>query len=123
MKIENYIKYSDSLVIETSKGKMKLVPYGNGIIRVLYTLDNDFSTNSSMMIVSQDKSNIEWSVKEIDDELILATKDLQVVIDMQTCCFKYLDNKGNLLAKEPDKGGKTLKPIDVYKSVFDENKK
>ena len=121
MKIENYIKYSDSLVIETSKGKMKLVPYGNGIIRVLYTLDNDFSTNSSMMIVSQDKSNIEWSVKEIDDELILATKDLQVVIDMQTCCFKYLDNKGNLLAKEPDKGGKTLKPIDVYKSVFDEN--
>ena len=121
MEIKNYIKHSDSLLIETSEGNIKLIPYDKNVIRVLYTLDKDFSKDNSMMIVPQAKKDIQWSVKNANNELILATEAIQVIINKETCSFKYLDNKGNLLAKEPRRGGKTLEPITVYKSVFDEN--
>src|SRR5690606_17165080 len=36
----------------------------------------------------------------------------------KSCSFSYYDAEGRLLVKEPDKGGKELTKINVYKSVF-----
>jgi alpha-D-xyloside xylohydrolase len=43
-----------------------------------------------------------------------------IEIDRRTSAFTYLDGAGRLLTREPARGGKTLEPIDVPVSVFDE---
>ena len=46
---------------------------------------------------------------------------MTIDIDRQTAAFTYRDRDGALLTKEPARGGKTLIPIDVVLSVFDES--
>jgi alpha-D-xyloside xylohydrolase len=41
-----------------------------------------------------------------------------IVIDRRTAAFTYFDRAGNLLTREPARGGKTLTPVDVVVSDF-----
>ena len=50
----------------------------------------------------------------------MSTAALSIQINKQTAAFTYLDPSGAILTKEPDKGGKTLVPVDVVTSVFDQ---
>src|SRR5690606_14284407 len=49
-----------------------------------------------------------------------STSALTINIDRQTAAFTYRTSDGALLTKEPARGGKTLTPVDVVVSVFDE---
>ena len=51
---------------------------------------------------------------------MFSTKKVKLLINKETAAFTYLDGAGNLLVKEPKRGGKTLVPIDVMKTVHDE---
>ena len=43
-----------------------------------------------------------------------------IEIDRQTAAFTYRDSQGRLLTREPARGGKTLEPIEVAVSLFDD---
>ena len=60
-------------------------------------------------------------MSETAEALIVSTPKLSIRINRQTGAFTYLDRSGQILTKEPERGGKTLIPVDVIKSVFDEN--
>lgn len=121
MRIINYIIASDHLFIETTKGNMKLEPFTESVVRVVYTLEEDFSKKKSLIVQGKAKSDVCFTVTETEDELGFSTANLQIAINKETGSFSYMDGNGQILVREPVEGGKKLVPVDVMKTVFDED--
>ena len=119
----HHIRYSrlqHSVLIETAEGLIELTPYAADIVRVRYTLGRAWSTQASLMIVAQAQAAVDFTICETEHSLSVSTAALSIQINKQTAAFTYLDSSGAILTKEPDKGGKTLAPIDVVRSAFDQ---
>jgi alpha-D-xyloside xylohydrolase len=117
----HYTVHSNTVIIETSKGYLGLTAYSDSIIRVRYAATQAFSTKDSLMITASPNASVNVDVQETAEALIVSTPKLSIRVNKATCAFTYLDSSGQILTKEPDRGGKTLIPVDVVKSVFDEN--
>ena len=120
MPILDYTIQPDGLTIRSDHGRLALTLYTPRLIRVRYTLEAELSTKPSLVVVAGKETAVSFHVHETPDNLIFATINITIVINKQTTAFTYQDNQGCLLTKEPDRGGKTLEPIDVLVSVFDE---
>ncbi|CAH1192693.1 hypothetical protein PAECIP111891_00419 [Paenibacillus allorhizoplanae] len=121
MQIIRHMVQADRLLLETTSGRIMLVPYSNKIIRIRYTLEAEFSTQESLMITGLPDSKIPFTVEDRDSHLLFSTTELAIRILKKTGAFTYLDASGAVLTKEPDRRGKTLVPMEVTKSVFDES--
>jgi alpha-D-xyloside xylohydrolase len=71
------------------------------------------------MVVPEAQTPTDVDVRETDDSLFFSTSDLTIQIDRSTLAFKYLDVHGQILTREPDRGGKTLIPMNVTKFIPD----
>lgn len=111
----------DSLIFETPHGFLELTAYSDSIIRVRYAPVQAFSTKESLMIQKSARLPVVPEISETAETLIFSTPRLAIHINRKTGAFTYRDSSGQLLTKEPDRGGKTLVPVDVALSVFDEN--
>ena len=120
MPILTYSVQPHELTIQTDCGYLTLTPYTPRLIRVRYNLQPEFSAKASLIVTAQPDPNVQFTVQETPDRLLFATSEVTIEIDRQTAAFTYCDRHGNLLTKEPDRGGKTLDPIDVLVSVFDQ---
>ncbi|WP_235549536.1 TIM-barrel domain-containing protein [Paenibacillus sp. Soil766] len=121
MQIIQHIVQRDRLLLETTSGRIMLTPYSSKIIRIRYTLEAEFSTQESLMITGLPDSKIRFTVEDLQSHLLFSTAELTIRILKKTGAFTYLDAAGAVLTKEPDRRGKTLVPMDVMKSVFDES--
>lgn len=110
----------NGLLIQSDQGCLLLTPYSSRAIRVRYTERSEFGSKPSLMIVAQPDEQVRFDVREINANLFFSTDDLTIEIDRQTLAFTYRDARGDLLTREPARGGKTLTPVDVTVSVFDE---
>lgn len=117
--IKLVMKSEFDLVLETENGKIKLVPYSARIIRVVYTLADDFSDAPGFGLVPL-APDCEWETSETEDTVIVTTSEIRLEIDKQTSAFTYYDRNHKLLAKEPARGGKVLDPYDAYNTVLDD---
>lgn len=121
MKVIDYQVNDDGITIRTSSGMMQIAFYSPKIARIRYTLEQAFSEKKSYMIVEHDHTiKAPWRLNEQAGDLELLTEHLTIKIDKATCAFSYFDEHGNLLTKEPDRGGKTLERTDVLRTVFQE---
>ena len=107
------------LWIETSRGLISLTAYSPRIVRIWYTLEPDFSQKESLMVVPEALTPADVDVRETDDSLFFSTSELTIQINRSTLAFKYMDEHGQILTREPDRGGKTLIPVNVTKFVPD----
>ena len=89
-------------------------------IRVRYTLKPEFSARRSLIVVSEPEADVCFTVEETPDSLVFATSEVSIEISRQTAAFTYRNHQGYLLTREPTSGGKTLEPIEVAVSVFDD---
>lgn len=119
MKVLSYKTEKTHLIIFCSTGLMHITPYKNGILRIRYTKEEVFRPKESLMIEPNIKPNVPFSVEETDDLLIFATSELQVSINKLTAAFTYTNASGDILTREPERGGKSLEPIEIYRTVFD----
>ncbi len=110
----------DGLLIQTDRGWLMLTPYSSSTIRVRYAERSEFSNKPSLMAVAQPDKRVRFDVRQTEVSLFFSTDNVVIEIDRQTLAFTYRDTKGYLLTREPRRGGKTLEPIDVTVSVFDE---
>ena len=109
-----------ALMIETTRGYLELTPYTPQTIRVRFRATPDFCPGPDPIVTARPDPAIRFVVQESPDQLLVATDALKIVIDRQTEAFHYYDREGRLLTREPARGGKTLEPIDVYVSRFDD---
>lgn len=120
MKLLNFTAQRNSLRLETSRGLIDLTAYSADIIRIRYTLEPVFSPKNSLMVVSAAQNSVEVSVQETSEALFFSTSKLSIQINRNTLAFTYRDSHGQILTREPERGGKTLMPVDVIKFVPNE---
>jgi alpha-D-xyloside xylohydrolase len=121
MPILTYSVQLHELTIQTDRGYLALTPYTPRAVRVRYSLKPKFSPKASLMVTARPEPSVQVTVQELPDRLLFATSEVVITIDRRTVAFTYCDRHGNLLTKEPARGGKTLEPIDVLVSVFDQS--
>ena len=117
MKLINFTAQPNGLRLETSQGLIDLTAYSPDIIRIRYTLEPEFSPKKSLIIVTEAQNPVEVSVQETTEALFFTTSKLSIQIDRDTLAFTYRDSHGQILTREPDRGGKTLMPVDVIKFI------
>jgi alpha-D-xyloside xylohydrolase len=115
----HYSVQDNTVIIESSKGFLGLTAYSDSIIRIRYAATQAFSTKESL-IIKHFPAAIAIDVEETAKSIIISIPKLSIRVDKASCAFTYLDSSGQMLTKEPDRGGKTLIPVDIIKSVFDE---
>lgn len=121
MQTTQHINPDNVVNLQIPGGFLELTAYSDSIIRVRYASAQAFSTKKSLMIEGSLGVSVRFDVSETAEALIFSTPKLSIRINKQTGAFTYLDSSGQILTKEPDRGGKTLIPVDVIKSVFDES--
>src|SRR5690606_1188805 len=110
----------DELILEHGAGRMALTPVTPRVVRVRYTTKAAFSSRQSLMVVPQRIPRAPFTVSETPEYITFSTSALTIDIDRQTAAFTYRTSDGALLTREPARGGKTLTPVDVAVSVFDD---
>lgn len=100
---------------------MKIEVISSNIIHVLYTKRDNFSDKNSMMIKNITKMDTSFEIEELEEYIILSTEELKLIINRETYAFIWQEKNGNVLLKEPEKGGKFLEEIPIEIAVFDEN--
>lgn len=121
MQLLQHFVQPDGLLITTSTGRIKLVACSARIIQVRYSLEAEFSRVESLLVVPQPEGQVDFKVNETENDLFFSTAEISIQIDKQTTAFTYLDQANRVLTKEPARGGKTLVPVEVVKSVFDDS--
>jgi len=127
MTIHSYSTESDGLYIESDRGCLSLVPYSPRAIRVRYSLhpilppSASKSGSSSLIVTARPDPLVRFTVNKTAEGVIFSTSEVTITIQCQTLAFTYCDIQGHVLTKEPARGGKTLHPVDVLVSVFDES--
>ena len=121
MKVKTLTKQSDGVILQTTKGQLKVQVCTANIIRVVYTLNQEFSSKDRLMVVQRNFSPVPWELEESNQYIQIVTEKVRLKINKETSAFSYYDQDGTLLMKEPDTGGKYLIPTQVTKTIFDQN--
>ena len=64
MKMQTFVKVADGVILQTTKGQMKVQVCNTRIIRVVYTLNDDFSSKESLMVVQRDFAPVLWNLEK-----------------------------------------------------------
>jgi len=107
------IRRSTGLDLITKTGKARVQVIDDGIIHVGYTRQNDFRPAPGPMIVPQAAGEIQWNIEEDLETILIITPRLRLLINKQTGAFTWSTSTGDLLVREPDRGGKHLHEIDI----------
>jgi alpha-D-xyloside xylohydrolase len=121
MPILHYSTGPEGLFIQSDRGFLALTPYSARQVRIRYSLKTPFSERRSLIVTAQPEPDAAFTLEETPQALVFVTDALRITIDRQTTAFTYTDSQGNLLTREPARGGKTLEVVDVLVSVFDES--
>ncbi len=117
--IESIEYFPDYVLLHTRNGLLRLEPYLPSVVRITYTQRGDFRQTPSRIVLPDCRVTVDWDVKETDREVLLITELLQIHVDKQTGALSYHDSQGNLLVKEPEREGRTLEEIEVFRTVYD----
>jgi alpha-D-xyloside xylohydrolase len=120
LQLTEYRTQPDGLLLLTGAGRILLTPRTAGIVQVRYTLEPEFSALPSLMVVPEAATTVSFETSEDETNLFFSTGELTIQINKATLAFTYLDKTGQVLTREPARGGKTLVPTEVIRSVFDD---
>ncbi|MBN9388208.1 MAG: DUF5110 domain-containing protein [Chloroflexi bacterium] len=120
MQLTEYRIQPEGLLLLTGSGRILLTPRTSKIVQVRYTLEPEFSSQPSLMVVPESGTTASFETNEDENSLYFSTGDLTIQVNKATLAFTYLDKSGQVLTGEPERGGKTLMPTEVVKSVFDD---
>ena len=118
--IKKIVKTESALILETENGNIKIEPYSDVILRITYTLTEEFSGIQGLGTLPKSET-CQWTYTEQESTITLSTNKMFLIIEKCSSAFSYYDHKGRLLTKEPVRGGKELEPFDAYKTVLDES--
>lgn len=112
-------RQADGLVIVHGAMRTRVQVIDESIIHIVHTAAAEFATRESAMILPQQPTTAKWEVFNEPSRVILKTGKLQLAIHPETAAFTWMNAAGELLVREPEKGGKHLEPVNVEKRIFD----
>jgi alpha-D-xyloside xylohydrolase len=118
MKLHSFEKLQNGLILCTDEGKIKLEAYADNIIRTIYT-KGEFKCNDSQVVIVKSQNNINCTILETEESLTLTLPKLSVEICLSSCCFKWFNENGKILVKEPYRYGKELVEREVATNIYE----
>jgi alpha-D-xyloside xylohydrolase len=91
---------------------IRLLPYGEEVIKVSATAADEFSDEKSLVALPLDKP-VNFDVKKEGDDLVLSTSKLLAMVSQTTGEVRFFNSEGKLILREKNNGGKTITPMEV----------
>ncbi len=109
----------DSVVVGDGSRRLRIGFPADSIARVTFTEKKPFKEDSSLIVV-KDRTPyvIPYKLEEGEESFTISTNALKLVIAKQTGAISYFDNAGELLVREPKRGGNWLTTKPVFRNVF-----
>lgn len=104
---------SDSIVLISEYGTLRLSPKTADIIGVSLTREEAFSAEEKPGVVLEDVF-ADWQMEETDQAVVLTTQRLRLQVEKKTMAITYYTVGGKLLLRENNRRGKTLEAYDAY---------
>lgn len=122
LKVLGWKKSKRGLLIKTSGGTLKLLPFINKTLKVQFGSVKNIETSKSFA-VTRKAEHIFFDVKENKQDLILTTPDYSVRVLKATSQIKVYDKSGKILIQESSIGGKNAvkKNFVTVASIFQLN--
>ena len=112
---------SESLVLASETSRLRIGFVSQSIARVTMTGKQPFQQRTSLSVVANQWYE-NYRVEEDAAGFRVATASVAITVDRKTGAIGYFDGKGRLLVREPDRGGKWLTPVEVYRNRFSNDK-
>jgi alpha-D-xyloside xylohydrolase len=121
--IVSWRRDAHALVLRTDGALIALEPRTHRTVRIRCTRDAALSQKPSLIVTPAvaGAPAVAFDVVERPTDIVFSTSGLSIEIDRRTTAFTYRDASGALLTSEPVRGGKTLDPVEVLVSVFDDS--
>lgn len=116
-KTDKGVEISVKNVTENSPKKVRIQVFGEKIMRVSATRDNNFKDSQSLIIVNQ-KSQTPFNVEQNGDTIKVVTSKIKANVLTSTGKVFFTDINGNLILTESE-NGKTLTPYQVTQTHAD----
>jgi alpha-D-xyloside xylohydrolase len=110
----------ESLVLTSETSRLRIGFVTDSIARVTMTGKQPFQRRASLSVVANPWYE-NYRVEEDAVEFRIATASLGITVDRKTGAIRCFDGAGRLLVREPDRGGKWLTPVEVYRNRFSNN--
>ncbi|HKM35879.1 MAG TPA: TIM-barrel domain-containing protein [Lachnospiraceae bacterium] len=104
----------DSLYLYSEKGMYRLMPKCAQIVRITFTARDKFMETEKPGIVDTLLFS-EWKHTQTDQQVLLKTKELTVIIQKDTASFSFYDSDGKLLLRERAENSKELDEFTAYR--------
>lgn len=111
----------EALVLETNRGRVRVVPITRSIFRVTYTMEPSWSEVPSLVVNVPRVAQAEADWFPLGPEgFEYGTSDLRLRIHLPTGQFSWFDAQGRLLVREPLSGGRQLEPFSLIRYDYSE---
>ena len=107
----------ESLILACETSRLRVGFVSESIVRVTMTGKQPFQDRASLSVVENSWYR-NYRMEEDATECRVATTSVAVRVNKKTGAISYFDGEGRLLMCEPERGGKWLTPIEVYRSRF-----
>lgn len=97
---KSYEKTDSGIVVTRDSVKIRLQVVSSDIIRVTKTVDKDFSSKESLIVLPQEKYS-DWKVKEKDDKVIVSTPTVVATVNPDGNVV-FTDKDGNVILQEKE---------------------
>jgi len=112
------LQVNNGEVILAKNGKKLRIRFiTENIVRITFTEGKPFKTTPSPVVVAN-AVFAGYRLQETNTEFVIATNALKLLVSKHTGAISYCDASGNLLVREPERGGKWLTRKEVYKYVY-----
>ena len=110
----------ESLVLTSEAARLRIGFVGESIVRVTMTGKQPFQDRASLSVVAN-AWYPNYRMEEDATEFRVATSSVAVSVNKKTGAIAYFDGEGRPLTREPERGGKWLTPIEVYRNRFSDS--
>src|ERR1039458_7302853 len=107
----------ESLVLTSETSRLRIGFVTESVVRVTMTGKQPFQDRASLSVVANSWYG-NYRTDEDATEFRVATASVAVSVNKQTGAIAYFNGEGRLLMREPERGGKWLTPIEVYRNRF-----
>jgi alpha-D-xyloside xylohydrolase len=107
-KVVSYTKNSNGITCTLDKGFVKVKICTGNIIEVKYTSLPLFLDKSSLVVTNEFTSIPHFTITENNNEIVITTDNLRVIVNRLTNAVSYTDLMGNIILEEDGANGKTM---------------
>lgn len=126
-KITQTERRENALFLQSDAGLIRIWPQTEEIVRVSYTENGRFAEGQGAEYADLSASTDAalgggwWDYAEREDEILIKTAALRIVVSRETGSIRYEKTDGTPLAREREWESKTVEEFDAFRTVVNQN--